>query len=40
MHHEGNDYPLAKKVKHSRHVTGWKQTWEYLQILQDEGIAA
>ena len=39
MHEGGNDYPLAQVVNHSRHVTGWKQTWEYLQILQDEGIA-
>jgi phosphomannomutase len=39
MHKGGNDYPLAQKVKHARHVTGWKQTREYLQILQDEGIA-
>jgi phosphomannomutase len=39
MHEGGNDYPLAQVVKHSRHVIDWKQTWEYLQILQDEGIA-
>jgi phosphomannomutase len=39
MHEGGNDLPLALVVKHSRHVTNWKQTWEYLQILQDEGIA-
>jgi phosphomannomutase len=40
MHEGGNDLPLALVVKHSRHVTNWKQTWEYLQILQDEGVAA
>jgi phosphomannomutase len=39
MHEGGNDLPLALVVKHSRHVIDWKQTWEYLQILQDEGIA-
>jgi hypothetical protein len=40
MHEGGNDLPLAQVVKHSRHVTDWKQTMEYLQILQDQGIAA
>ena len=40
MHPGGNDYPLAQVVDHSRHVSSWKQTWEYLQILQDEGIAS
>jgi phosphomannomutase len=35
----GNDYPLAQVVTHYRHVKDWKQTREYLQILQDEGIA-
>jgi phosphomannomutase len=39
MHEDGNDLPLALVVKHSRQVTTWKHTWEYLQILQDEGIA-
>ena len=36
----GNDYPLAQKVKHYRHVSGWKSTWEYLQIFQEQGIAS
>lgn len=37
---DGNDYPLAQVVHHSRQVTGWKCTMEYLQIFQDQGIAA
>lgn len=40
MHEGGNDYPLAQVVNHPKHVVGWKQTWEYLQILQDKGIAS
>jgi phosphomannomutase len=39
MFEGGNDLPLAKVVNHSRYVTGWKCTMEYLQILQDEGFA-
>ena len=39
MHEGGNDYPLAQVVHHSKHVNGWKQTMEYLQILQNQGIA-
>lgn len=35
----GNDYPLAKIVKNHRKVNGWQMTKEYLQVLQDEGIA-
>ena len=35
----GNDYPLAQVVNHYRHVKDWKQTWEYLQIFQEQGIA-
>ena len=40
MDEDGNDYPLAQVVQHTRQVTGWKCTMEYLQIFQDEGIAA
>jgi len=36
---DGNDYPLAQKVKHYRNVSGWKNTWEYLEIFQEQGIA-
>ena len=39
MHEGGNDLPLAQVVHHSRTVTSWQQTMEYLQILQDRGIA-
>jgi len=39
MHEGGNDEPLAKVVHHSRHVLTWKNTWEYLQIFQEQGIA-
>mgnify|MGYP001102965448 FL=1 len=39
MHEGGNDEPLAKVVHHSRHVLNWKNTWEYLQIFQEQGIA-
>lgn len=35
----GNDYPLAQVADHSRHVTGWQQTMEYLGYFQDRGIA-
>ena len=35
----GNDYPLAKVVKHHRKVNGWLHTKEYLQIFQDNGMA-
>ena len=35
----GNDYPLAQVVDYHRHVAGWQQTWEYLQIFQEQGIA-
>lgn len=35
----GNDYPLSKVVNHYRHVTGWKNTMEYLQCFQEQGIA-
>lgn len=40
MDEGGNDYPLAKVVHHPRPVIKWQQTWEYLQIFQDEGIAS
>jgi len=39
MHEGGNDEPLAKVVHHSRHVLNWKNTLEYLQIFQEQGIA-
>ena len=39
MHEGGNDEPVAKVVHHSRHVLNWKNTWEYLQIFQEQGIA-
>lgn len=35
----GNDYPLAQIVNHWREVKSWKQTWEYLQWFQEQGIA-
>ena len=40
MDEDGNDFPLAQVVHHSRQVTGWKCTMEYLQIFQEQGIAA
>jgi phosphomannomutase len=40
MDEGGNDYPLAQVVHHTRHVTGWKHTWEYLSWFQEQGIAA
>jgi phosphomannomutase len=36
----GNDLPIANVVNHFRKVGGWKQTMEYLQIFQEQGIAA
>jgi phosphomannomutase len=39
MHEGGNDLPLAKVVHHSRNVQSWKNTREYLEIFQDQGIA-
>ena len=36
---DGNDYPLAQKIKNSKHITSWKQTWEYLSWYQEQGIA-
>ena len=39
MHEGGNDYPLAQVLTHSRHVMNWKNTCEYLQIFQEQGIA-
>lgn len=39
MHPGGNDYPLAQVVDVYRHVTGWRQTWEYLSWFQERGIA-
>ena len=35
----GNDLPIANVVKHFRKVDNWKQTKEYLQIFQEQGIA-
>ena len=40
MHEGGNDYPLAQVVDIKRHVTGWRNTWEYLTWSQEQGIAA
>ena len=40
MHEGGNDYPLAKVAHHSKHVTSWRQTWEYLTWFQEQGIAS
>ena len=39
MHEGGNDYPLAQVVDYYRHVNSWNQTWEYLQIFQEQGKA-
>ena len=39
MHEGGNDYPLKKIVQYSRHVTGWRNTWEYLTWFQERNIA-
>jgi len=39
MHKEGNDYPLAQVVHHTREVTSYTQTWEYLSWFQEQGIA-
>ena len=36
----GNDLPIANVVDHFRKVSGWTQTMEYLQIFQEQGIAA
>jgi phosphomannomutase len=35
----GNDYPLAKKIKNSYQVKGWRDTWERLAYLTEAGIA-
>jgi phosphomannomutase len=40
MHLGGNDYPLAQVVDITRHVTGWRNTWEYLTWSQEQGVAA
>jgi phosphomannomutase len=39
MDKNGNDYPLAQVVDHYREVKSWKNTWEYLQWFQEQGIA-
>jgi len=41
MDPDGNDYPLAQANKHGRnyHVVNWHETKEYLEILQNQGIA-
>jgi phosphomannomutase len=39
MHEGGNDYPLKKVVHHAKHVTGWRQTWEYLTWFQEQRVA-
>ena len=36
----GNDYPLAKILTNYRKVDGWSMTKEYLQIFQEQRIAA
>ena len=38
MDKDGNDYPLAQVVNHSRAVTSWQQTKEYLEHLLEVGI--
>jgi phosphomannomutase len=38
MDKEGNDYPLAQVVNHSRAVRDWKQTKEYLEHLLEAGL--
>lgn len=35
----GNDYPLAKLIKKTRHVQKWQNTWEYLTWFREQGIA-
>ena len=35
----GNDYPLAKLIKKTRHVQKWQNTWEYLSWFREQGIA-
>ena len=40
MHEGGNDYPLAEVVDIKRHVTDWRMTKEYLQVLQEQRIAS
>ena len=40
MDKDGNDYPLAQVVNHTRAVTSWQQTREYLQFFQESGIAS
>ena len=40
MHEGGNDYPLAQVVDIKRHVTGWRNTWEYLTWSQEQGISS
>jgi phosphomannomutase len=39
MYEGGNDYPLGQVVHHTRAVTNWKQTWEYLSCFQEQKIA-
>jgi phosphomannomutase len=39
MYEGGNDRPLADVVQHTRGVTSWKQTMEYLEIFQERKIA-
>ena len=39
MHEGGNDYPLAQVAHHTREVTDWRQTWEYLSWFQEQKIA-
>ena len=36
----GNDYPLARKINHTKQVKNWRDTWEYLEYLQEAKRAA
>jgi len=40
MDPDGNDYPLAQVVDHTRHVLNYRNTWEYLSWFQEQGIAS
>lgn len=36
----GNDYPLAKKLRHVYTIRNWGETWETLLYFRESGIAA
>jgi phosphomannomutase len=40
MDPDGNDYPLSLEVDVAKPVTRWQETFEYLQSLQETGVAA